>query len=459
MKVCYAADPFIAAGFRRRVFFPHEVIVLRKAYPDTFVQMEKRGIAAAQRAGFQPLQVNLYSNRIEDLPADLFIDPVVNWHQQQFGRAGLIASAGLFLRGDALFVSLLQSDLCQQIAKNRRLHEICASRLNNRFRYWYEVLFNAILDLAIDLNVAQVYSPTAEQIVGTTVKAINPALFNQVYDFCQSRYEVSHEVVGSAKYWCLSVAGNADKIVRLESAATGTAPPVPQCTICVYHDIEENVDTEVEPNDCHEAFIRMLEVERRHEVTTTYNVLGQIFPRKSELIGAQGGGAQSIGFHTYNHCHDALDQLPRLRNVDLQVKGYRTAKSIITEELTDEALSFYNFEWLMSSAHSYGFDLPRLENGIVKIPASIDDYPLKTGELSYEQWFDRIVAIARRQGFVAVGLHDCYARFWIENYSDLLERLKRIGEFRTCDQITNLVYLFDSSRMSAKAPSVLTQLA
>ncbi len=154
-----------------------------------------------------------------------------------------------------------------------------------------------------------------------------------------------------------------------------------------------------------------------------------------------------------------MDQLPRLRNVDLQVKGYRTAKSIITEELTDEALSFYNFEWLMSSAHSYGFDLPRLENGIVKIPASIDDYPLKTGELSYEQWFDRIVAIARRQGFVAVGLHDCYARFWIENYSDLLERLKRIGEFRTCDQIKNLAYRFECiERMSKpKAPSDLAQ--
>ncbi len=458
MKHCYTADPFVAAGFRRRVFFPHDAIVLRKAYPDTFVQMKKRGVPAAQRAGFQPLQVNLYSNRIEDLPPDLFVDPVVNWHQQQFGLDGLITSAGLFLGHDALFVSLLQSDLCQQIAKNRRLHEICASRLNNRFRYWYQMLFNAILDLAIDLNVTQVYSPTAEQIVGTTLRAIDPALFNQVYDFCRSRYEVAHQMVGSAKYWGLNVARNADKIVRLESASTAVVPKPPQCTICLYHDIEENVDTDVDPDECHRAFIRMLEVERRHGVATTYNVLGQIFPRKSELISAEGGGAHSIGFHTYDHCHDSLDQLPRARDVNLQLKGYRTAKSIITEELTDEALSFYNFEWLMSSAHSYGFDLPKLENGIAKIPASIDDYPLKTGELSYEQWFDRIVTIAKRQGFVAVGLHDCYSRFWLENYSDLLERLRRIGEFRTCDQITNLVYLSDSSRVSAEAPPDLAQL-
>ena len=50
MKVCYAADPFVAEGFRRRVFFPHEVIVLRKAYPDTFVQMEKRGVAGRRES-------------------------------------------------------------------------------------------------------------------------------------------------------------------------------------------------------------------------------------------------------------------------------------------------------------------------------------------------------------------------------------------------------------------------
>src|SRR6266849_7561835 len=198
MKTCYSAAPFVAKGFRRRVFFPHQAIALRKAYPDTFVQLKKRGVSAAQAARLKVWQINLYSPWVDDFPPELFTDPIVNWHNQQFGRPGLIASAGLFVDEGSLYVGLLQSDLCQQIAKNRRLKEICASRLNNRFRYWYEILYNAILDFAADLGWQRIHSPTAQQIVRTTIKPIDPAMFFQVYDFCQSRYGTRHERVGGA---------------------------------------------------------------------------------------------------------------------------------------------------------------------------------------------------------------------------------------------------------------------
>lgn len=443
MKTCYTAEPFVAKGFRGRVFFPHEAIALRKAYPDTFVQLKRRGVPAEHAARLNVRQINLYSPWIEDFLPELFTDPVVNWHNQQFGRPGLIASAGLFIDEGSLYVSLLQSDLCQQIARNRRLKEICASRLNNRFRYWYEILYNAILDFAGDLGLQRVYSPTAEQIVKTTVKPIDPALFSQVYDFCQNRYEVRRELVGSAEYWCLDVARNADRIVRLERGSSAAAPQPPPLVICVFHDIEENVDSEVNPQECDAALHRMLDVEREHGVRTTYNVLGQLFARKVPLITKHVG--HSIAFHTYNHRLDSLDQLPQVREVDLQVKGYRTARSVITEELTDYAVSFHNFEWLMSSASSYGFDLPRLENGIIKIPAHLDDYPLSTRELDYGRWTNRVMTMAEERSFVSIGLHDCYSKFWIERYSELLDYLKRIGELWTCDQITNQVYLMDAS--------------
>jgi hypothetical protein len=441
MKACYDADRFVARGFRRREFFPHEAIVLRKAYPDTFVQMKKR--AVARHAGLRPLQLNLYSNWIDDFPAQLFSDPIVNWHQQQLGRAGLIASAGLFIDGQDLFVSLLQSDLCQQIAKHSQLKETCASRLNNRFRYWYEILFNAILDLALDLGSSRIYSPTAAQIVGTTLKATDPALFRQVYDFCRSRYSATHKDIGDASYWSIDIARNIDKVVVLDRVEEPVISPSSRPVVCLYHDIEENVDTDVAPEQCHQALLRILDIEYQHEVATTYNILGRFFDRKSKPIAARG--THSIAFHTYDHHHRSLDQLPRLREVDLQIQGYRTAQSIVTDELTDDALGFFNFEWLMSSAYSYGFDLPKLENGIVKIPASIDDYQLKTGELTYPRWIERITAIAREQGFVAVGLHDCYASLWIDKYPELLELLKSIGDLKTCDQIKNQVYLSDAS--------------
>jgi hypothetical protein len=446
MKTCYTADPFVAKGFRRRLFFPHQAIALRKAYPDTFLQLKKRGVSAAQAMSLEVWQINLYSPWIEDFPPELFTDPVVNWHSQQFGRRGLIASAGLFIDGGSLYVSLLQSDLCQQIAKNRGLKRICASRLNNRFRYWYEILFNAILDFAADHGLRRVYSPTGAQMVRTTFKPIDSALFFQIYDSCGSRYQVSREWIGSAEYWCLEVAGNADRMVRLEQDSSAAGEERAPLVICISHDIEEDVDTDVSPAECHSALARMLDLEREHGVRTTYNIVGQLFARKAPLITASAG--HSIAFHTYNHRIDSPDQLGRVRGIDLQVKGYRTARSIITDELSDYALSFHNFEWLMSSAYSYGFGLPRLENGIVKIPVHLDDYHLSTGKLGYREWMNQVMSLAQRGGFVAIGLHDCYSKFWIERYSELLEQLKKIGEFRTCDQITNQVYLMDAASVA-----------
>jgi hypothetical protein len=269
-----------------------------------------------------------------------------------------------------------------------------------------------------------------------------------VYDFCQSRYEARHERVGSAEYWCIDLATNADRIVRLEQGSLPVGPQQPPLVICVFHDIEENIDSDADPEECQGVLRRMLDVEREHGVKTTYNILGQLFERNAPLIAQSAD--HSIAFHTYNHRLDSLDQLQQVRGVDLQVKGYRTGRSIITKELTDYALSFHNFEWLMSSARSFGFDLPRLENGIVKIPAHLDDYLLSSGELNYAEWMNRLITMTKEQPFVSLGLHDCYSRFWIERYSELLDRLKRVGELWTCDQITNQVYFMDASAAAAE---------
>jgi hypothetical protein len=63
---------------------------------------------------------------------------------------------------------------------------------------------------------------------------------------------------------------------------------------------------------------------------------------------------------------------------------------------------------------------------------------------------NRLMTMAKEQRFVSLGLHDCYSRFWIERYSELLERLKKVGELWTCDQITNQVYFTDASTASAE---------
>ncbi len=441
MKTCYDADRFIAKGYRRREFIPHRVVALRKPYPDAYLLLTRRGVAPERLRAGECWQINLYSRRIEGLPAELFTDPTVNWHKQQFGEPGLIAAAGLFIDGAAAFVTTLQSDLSQQVAKHPQLKKQCASQLDKRFRYWYEILFNAVLDFAVDYGLDHVYSPTGSLIAVKTRKRIDPAFFFQIYDFVENRYQASRERIGDSDYWRVGIAENLGRIVRLEQSTSRTKDS-PARVICLYHDIEENVDTDVAPEDCESALTRMLEVERTLGIRATYNVLGEQFARKIPTILASD--SHSIAFHTYNHRLDDLDQLAQVRRVNLQVKGYRPARSIVTSELSDYNLAFHNFEWLMSSASSLKRDLPGLENGIVKIPVHLDDYSLSTGAESYEEWVSQLLALVNEKSFIAVGLHDCYSRRWIDRYAELLSSLQSAAEFWTGDQVLDHVIFSDA---------------
>ncbi len=81
--------------------------------------------------------------------------------------------------------------------------------------------------------------------------------------------------------------------------------------------------------------------------------------------------------------------------------------------------------------------MPRAVNGLVKIPAHIDDYSLSTGAETYEHWAERLIEKVASRTFTAVGLHDCYSKFWIDQYPRLLDRLLALGDLQTCDQILN----------------------
>ena len=96
----------------------------------------------------------------------------------------------------------------------------------------------------------------------------------------------------------------------------------------------------------------------------------------------------------------------------------------------------------MSSNHSLGFNNRRLENGIVKIPSHLDDYDLHINKITYEEWEKRLLQLIKNNDFVAFGTHDCYGAYWIEYYDRLLAKLKRFGEFKTCDEISEEFFSF-----------------
>ena len=98
------------------------------------------------------------------------------------------------------------------------------------------------------------------------------------------------------------------------------APRDPQPRICIFHDIEENVDTPISSGECTESLTRMLELESDFGMTATYSVLGTALDRKRREIIASNP-CHAIGFHSFNHDLGNMTQLRQCREVDLRIRG------------------------------------------------------------------------------------------------------------------------------------------
>jgi hypothetical protein len=422
--------------FRVGKHFNYRVVGFQKQYPDTFLQLKVRGIPVSELRAGQFYQLNLYSSDLQGLPDQLFTDKAINWHSQQLGEKGLIAAAGLYAHGSSLIVCVMQSDLCQQLYRSI-LKQECKTRVENRFRHWYTHLFNAILDFAIDAGFSVVYTPTSNQILATTPKRIRPDLFRRIYDAPAARYDCKRVRRDGAEYWKVTVASNAEVVERLPAAVIDHREDK-QILICILHDIEENVDTRISVTECRDNLTAMLEIEKSLGINATYNILGRLLYKKRKEILAFNSH-HCLAFHSYDHDISDQSQLARCREVDLQVRGYRPPRSVITPELTDYRLSFFNFEWLASYEGTFGFSSCALQNGIVKIPIQTDDHPLFVGT-SFSRWEADLLSFAKTRRLLAFGLHDCYAGLWLKSYRNLLEKLGSIGRFVTGDEVCDRVF-------------------
>jgi hypothetical protein len=453
---------WLDAGFRRRDFFPHRAFYLHKAAPDGY----KLAVRSQLRPGHgQHWEVVLFAlaPALEGLPSDLFFDDEILWHRQHFGLEGQVATASVLERGGELYTAIHQSDLVQRIGRRREYK----TRVENRFKGWDRLLLNSILGFALEHDIATVNVPTAEYARRQTDSArrVEEELFDRIYD---RHVRDNYQVRSNGNWWAIDVAPNRGRIVLGEKVVVSRPRTK---TICLCHDIERGLGhRQVEPQFAESAdaisgasLAAMLDVERVLGVRATYNVVGTLLPDVREPIAL---GGHCLGFHTFDHhleprgrwrslarrvavghARDGVPpnlQLGRCRTLDYRIKGYRPAQSRIGADTDDERLAHHNFEWLASSARSLGFERPRIENGIVKIPIRFDDFSLHES-VPYEQWEARALDLARETDFLAFSLHDCYADRWLERYPALIGCLLEMGEFKTLDAIAAEVTLDDAA--------------
>jgi len=432
---------FAARGLNRdRPFFAHRVYRLPRAGPDALALADWLcGVRDPDRLWLFLLHAEPEAARAID--PGVFEDPDIQWHGQGHGLAAHVAYACAVEHGGDLHVLCYVSDLVQRIGRRREWK----TRVENAFGGWAYLLLNAIVDFARERGHRRVRSPGADLVLrhADPARDVGRALFDRVYDRMPARL---FEARDAGPWWIVDVEGAGSRLIPGRTVTE--TRPLPR-VVCVSHDTEAGLghrmaDPEFAARADREgeaALDRMLSIEARLGLRATYQVVGT---RLEDVRTRIVVGGHALGFHSWDH-EAGRPQLARCRAADGRIRGYRPPASRTTPELGSEGLARLSFQWLATARHALGFDRPRLVSGTARIPIARDDFALHTGEREYAGWRRTVVEEAADAGFYAVGLHDCYARHWLDGYEALLEALARDAELWTMDEVSDRVGLCAAS--------------
>ncbi|MCI0455045.1 MAG: hypothetical protein L0Y68_08635 [Candidatus Dadabacteria bacterium] len=432
-------EEFFQKGYKKRYFFTHRIYYIPKCGPDGFKLSNRM---CGEDDPNKHWMVVLYASAplIDQFPAELFFDDDIIWHQQQFGKIGQLATANLVVDGVNLYTMVHISDLVQRISRRKEYK----TRIENWFKGWPHMLLNSIMNFAVENSIKQIYSPTAGLALEHTdpSRNVQRELFERIYDRVVNKHFL---VTKEGKWWVIDVAKNKDRIIITQKKQEVIES---EKTICLCHDIERGLGhIDVDPNFADLAnktspgkLDEMLVIEKEMDVKATYNVVGCFFNEVRRGIEKDG---HCIAFHSYDHIIHG-NQLAKCRQIDYRIKGYRAPQSKITPDLSDENLCHHNFEWLASSANSLGIKSPVIKNRIVKIPILLDDFDLYKSKMKYEDWEKKAIQIIEQNDFVAFGLHDCYAQYWLPHYREFLKKFRGLGKLKTLNEVANEVFLSNS---------------
>lgn len=431
---------FTAAGYQRKLFFPHRFCFLPKCGPDGYKLARRMLRRRLELNNFWQVVIFATSPALDRIPGELFCDDNLMWHRQQFNRPGQVATAALYVDDNTVYTKAHHSDLVQRISRHRE----AKTRVEKVLKGWHRLMLNCIANFACERDLDRICVATAAASMRLSDRERNsqPELFQRVYDRA-----VNHQFKAKLDegWWAAEIADNRPSIIRPQVSFEQIEAPK---TICLCHDIERGVGhrtadpdwAAIAQREAPDALEKMLAVERAVGVRATYNVLGSLLGEVRDLIVRDG---HCIAFHSFDH--GPGEQLEACRRVDYRIKGYRTPNSAITPELRDSELCWYNFEWLASGSSSLGFHQPRLENRVVKIPISFDDFDLYRHLKTFEEWRRMALDKMQRYNFVAFSLHDCYARYWLPHYESFLREISAIGNLRTLDEVAGDLFLAAAS--------------
>ena len=293
-----ALSAFVDRGWEPGDVFPHRIYRVPRSGPDGLRRARRFGITCGPSDRWQLL---LYARppALHGLPRTLFLDDVIQEHQQHLGRSGLIAWANLVVDRGRVYLTRCVSDLCCRLPASNQYR----TEIHRRFSGWAQILMNAVIGFAVDHGRDLVYSPTARLLVGSSGAGSDQdqAASMHLYDHAMLR---AFDAERDGDWWRLPVQNNARRAVPLPRGTESIETRGKTIGIC--HDIERGLGhTRSDPEfavaidtSARAALNHMLSVEHELGVKATYNVVGSFFDEVETTIYERG---HALAFHSYDH--------------------------------------------------------------------------------------------------------------------------------------------------------------
>ena len=181
------------------------------------------------------------------------------------------------------------------------------------------------------------------------------------------------------------------------------------CIVTFYHDIEQDYDSDADPQKCREFVRRLTELEKNNGARATYNVVGALQLAQPDLVEMIEAAGHEVAFHSCNHHVDwnpshYADEVHQCRQVSKRPKGYRSPRSQWNQD-TLEALWDAGFLWSAENEHRVS-EPYFIHKGLVRLPILTDEWPIVQGRMDHEEWHQRFEDAVRKRPYVAIGLHD-----------------------------------------------------
>ncbi len=199
--------------------------------------------------------------------------------------------------------------------------------------------------------------------------------------------------------------------------------------ITFYHDIEQDIDSKANPEECRQMVKEFLKLEKKYSVPATYNVVGKIFEGQPDLIEWIKQEGQEVAYHSYNHQSDwqpryFADEIRLCRKVSPIPVGYRSPSSQ-WDKTTLSTLWENGFLWnAEGDTHKEPYFIHK---GLVRLPIAFDDWPLHTNTMNVNAWVQHFVESFTKRNYIALGLHDSVASFAPEERLQAWERVLKIA--------------------------------